>query len=130
MVASEAAPQLKSVFCWTRLLKRRSRTLSICLKARAPPGSTAKGSWAAWARQGRKASASRANGRMIVTPLSIPGEGRLRCRSLHPQITPGSLHAARAAGRDGQRVALLVAHARGNVGADVTRHAVERTADR
>src|SRR6187399_1219003 len=99
MVASAAAPQLKSVFCCTRSANLRSRTLWIGLYTNPPPGRTDSGSCAAsitLATQSKNAKAiMRMVGRLLVGLKKAPGRG------------PPQTALERLVG-DGQRVALLV----------------------
>ncbi|MNE58226.1 hypothetical protein D3C80_1532440 [compost metagenome] len=82
MVASAAAPQLKSVFCCTRSANLRSRTLWIGLKTTAPPGRTDSGICAASLRlatQSKNAKAIiRMVGRLLVLLKKGPPKGASR----------------------------------------------------
>src|SRR3989344_8473808 len=119
MVASAAAPQLKSVFCCIRSANLRSRMLWIGLYTTAPPGRTDSGSCAASITLDTQSKIAEAIIRMVGTPSGwvekAPGGGR-RLTALERLVG------------DGQRVALLVAHTSSHVDAQVAAAAVHRTA--
>src|SRR5471032_1084163 len=118
MVARAAAPQLKSVFCSTRLANLRSRMLSTFLKITPPPGMAAIAICPAQVGPVSNNRKVRAMIRMIEWPGGHWNKKGPCCQ--------GPVGSEAYAGGNHSGVALLIAHACSNVGAQVARRAIKR----